>query len=279
MTGRPAIASKIPSKSDCWWGRSFSSARRRSSSPEARIISRTTGSRSSAMNMCSVRQRPIPSAPNSRALAASSGVSAFARTFRRRKPSAHSRIVSKSSLMCGGTSVDRAEDHLAGAAVDRDRVGLAEVVAVEGRLLRLLVDRERLAAGDARLPHPAGDDCCVRGHPAVRGEDALGRDHPVDVVGGRLPADENHVLAGAAFDRGIGVEDQVPAGCPGRRVEALRDHVHARARVDHRVQELIELIGIDARDGVLARDQALLDHVHGGLQCGCGGPLRTSGLE
>ena len=103
MTGRPAIASKIPSKSDCWWGRSLSSARRRSSSPEAMIISRTTGSRSSAMNMCSVRQRPIPSAPNSRAFAASSGVSAFARTFRRRKPSAQSRIVSKSSLMCGGT--------------------------------------------------------------------------------------------------------------------------------------------------------------------------------
>ena len=50
----------------------------------ARIISCTIGSRSWAMNMCSVRQRPMPSAPNSRALAASSGVSAFARTRRRR---------------------------------------------------------------------------------------------------------------------------------------------------------------------------------------------------
>ena len=66
------------------------------------IISRTTGSRSSAMNMCSVRQRPMPCAPNSRALAASSGVSAFARTFRRRIESAQPRIVSKSSLICGG---------------------------------------------------------------------------------------------------------------------------------------------------------------------------------
>ena len=36
------------------------------------------------MNMCSVRQRPMPWAPNSRALAASSGVSALARTFSRR---------------------------------------------------------------------------------------------------------------------------------------------------------------------------------------------------
>src|SRR5439155_1394434 len=38
-----------------------------------------------------------------RALAASSGVSAFARTLRRRRSSAQPRIVSKSSLICGGT--------------------------------------------------------------------------------------------------------------------------------------------------------------------------------
>ena len=54
--------------------------------------------------MCSVRQSPIPSAPNSRALAESSGVSAFVRTFSRRIPSAQPRIEEKSSLICGGTS-------------------------------------------------------------------------------------------------------------------------------------------------------------------------------
>ena len=53
--------------------------------------------------MCSVRQRPIPSAPNSRALAACSGVSAFARTFMRRSSSDQPRIVWKSSLIRGGT--------------------------------------------------------------------------------------------------------------------------------------------------------------------------------
>ena len=68
----------------------------------AMIISCTTGSRSCAMNMCSVRQRPMPSAPNSRALAASSGVSAFART-RSRRMSAQSRIVPKFSSIAGGT--------------------------------------------------------------------------------------------------------------------------------------------------------------------------------
>ena len=73
-------------------------------SSRAMIISCTTGSRSGAMNMCSVRQRPMPSAPNSRALAASSGVSAFARTRSRRSSSAQSRIVPKFSSIAGGTS-------------------------------------------------------------------------------------------------------------------------------------------------------------------------------
>ena len=59
-------------------------ARRRPGSSPAR-----PGSRSSPMNMCSVRQSPMPSAPNSRAWRRRSGVSAFARTRRRRSSSAH----------------------------------------------------------------------------------------------------------------------------------------------------------------------------------------------
>ena len=56
----------------------------------ARIISCITGSRSSPKNMCSVRQSPMPSAPNSRAFAASSGVvgvRAHLRAGGRRPPS------------------------------------------------------------------------------------------------------------------------------------------------------------------------------------------------
>ena len=56
------------------------------------------------MNMCSLRQRPMPSAPNSRARVASSGVSAFARTPSRRISSAHVTTCWKSSFTCGGTS-------------------------------------------------------------------------------------------------------------------------------------------------------------------------------
>ena len=111
---------------------------------------------------------------------------------------------------------------------------------------------EGLAAGDARLAHPAGDDRGVRGHPAVRRQDAAGVDEPVDVVRRRLPADEEHVLPCAAPRlRDVGVEDDRTRGGAGRRVQARRDHVDVGAGVDHRVQKLVELAGVDADDRLL----------------------------
>ena len=68
------------------------------------IIARIFGWRSAAMNMCSVRQRPMPSAPFSSALTASAGVSALARTPRRRTLSAQSSTRSNRSLRPGFTS-------------------------------------------------------------------------------------------------------------------------------------------------------------------------------
>ena len=56
------------------------------------------------MNMCSVRHRPMPAAPNSRAFVASSGVSALARMPSRRSSSDHCRTRSKCSLISGSTS-------------------------------------------------------------------------------------------------------------------------------------------------------------------------------
>ena len=69
------------------------------------IICCTIGNRSGCMNMCSVRHRPIPSAPSSRALRASSGVSAFAQTSRRRSLSAQERNVASQSGRVVGASI------------------------------------------------------------------------------------------------------------------------------------------------------------------------------
>jgi hypothetical protein len=88
VTGSPAMTSKMPSKSPCWIGSSRSSAsrlpprRRRGSSPdEVQAVLAEEHVLGAA--------EPMPWAPNSRAFAESSGLSAFARTFRRRTSSAH----------------------------------------------------------------------------------------------------------------------------------------------------------------------------------------------
>ena len=113
-----------------------------------------------------------------------------------RRPSA--RIVWKSSLICGGTSSTspRITRPVPPSIVIMSPS--ASSCAADRHRARREVDREPVAAGDARLAHPARDDGRVRGHAAVRGEDPLRLDQPVDVVRGRLPADEDHVLALAA---------------------------------------------------------------------------------
>ena len=105
VTGRPSMAWKIPLKSSRWKGRSLATAARRVAASPAMIMSRTIGIRSGLKNMCSVRQSPIPSAPNRRARRASSGVSALARTPSDRYLSAHDRNSSTSSLRSGRSSL------------------------------------------------------------------------------------------------------------------------------------------------------------------------------
>ena len=174
----------------------------------------------------------------------------------------------------------RADDHAARAAVDREVVALAELDLPEAHRACAEVDRERLAARHARLAHAAGDDRRVRGHAAVRGEDAARVDEAVDVVGRRLPPDEQHGLALATARLGEVRVEHDRAGRRSRgRVEPRRDHVDGRVRVDHRVEQLVELAGVDARDGLLARDEVLLGHLGGDPERGPRRPLPRPGLE
>ena len=84
----PSMTSSISRKS-CFC--SFSSSLKaawRSSDSGAERIARSTSGRRSPRNMCSVRHRPMPSAPKAMARVESRGVSALARTCRRRTLSA-----------------------------------------------------------------------------------------------------------------------------------------------------------------------------------------------
>ena len=172
----------------------------------------------------------------------------------------------------------RADDDAAVAAVDGDDVALAEGLAVHGRLLGVEVEHERLAAGDAGNAETAGDDRGVRGHAAASRQDALGCEHAVDVVRSRLGADQDDALAGLAeLGGGVGVEDGLAAGGARRGVQALGGDFDLRLGIDHGVQKLVELVGVDPLDGLFLGDQALGDHVHGRLERGAGGALARRG--
>ena len=175
---------------------------------------------------------------------------------------------------------ERPVEDLAGRAVDGDLVALVDDDVADRDGLGVGVDLDRRGAGDAGLAEAAGDDGRVARHAAVGGEHALGLEHAVDVVGGRLEADEDDGLAGGALLGGrVGVEDgraDAGAGAGGQ----AGDHRGGRVvRVDGRVQELVELLGLDAAHGLLLVDEALVDEVGGDLQRGGGGALAVAGLQ
>ena len=164
VTGSPDIASKISTKSSRCSGSSASRAACRSSGSCARI-SRSTSSRRSPRNMCSVRHRPMPSAPNRRARAESGPLSAFVRTLSRRAMSA-CRMIRSTDATSGDESAGdgalevlhdqrRLHRHLAevdaaGRTVDRDHVAFGDGTAVDGELQAGQVDAEGIRATDAR---------------------------------------------------------------------------------------------------------------------------------
>src|ERR1700745_916800 len=102
----------------------------------------------------------------------------------------------------------------------------------------------------------------MRRHPSVRGEDALRLDEAMDVLGRRLPANEDHRFSGlAALLRAVRVEDDLPRRGPGRGIETLRGDLERRVRIETRVQELVELAGVDSRHGLFPLAPLFCGHV------------------
>ena len=249
VTGSPAIASKIPSKSAC-----CSEAAGRGGAAllllARGIISRTTGRRSSDMNMCSVRQADALGAELAR-LCRVLRVSAFARTRRRRTSSAQPRIVPKFSSMAGGTSGTAPTITLpvppsieitsprAAVPADRHRAG--------GNVDREPCTRRRTAC-PSRATTAAWEvipPCAVR---------MPGLDEAVDVVVGRLPANEDDVLAVPPPLLGrVGVEDDRADRGARRGVQPLRGDLVVGVRVDAWMEELVELARVDPRPPLRGR--------------------------
>ena len=150
VTGSPSMASRISRKSSFWATRSSSSAAASSFGVAARIMRRTIGRRSSPRNMCSVRHRPMPSAPNCRALVASGPLSALARTAELALPHLVGPAEDGLELgrRLGRRQRDRAEHDLAGGAVEGDDVALLHGHVAGGEVVG--VDADRLGAHHRR---------------------------------------------------------------------------------------------------------------------------------
>ena len=182
---QPVHLARISVKSWRCSGSSSASAASRPASSSARI-SRSTSSRRGPRNMCSVRHSPMPCGAEPRARAASSGVSAFARTSRRRTASAWSEhegdrlheapclLWCPRRLRGGGRTEgvgdrDGAEEHLAGGAVDGHHVTLGEGGAAadpDPSLLDVdleLARRRRRRCGPCRGPRRPRARSCRRG--------------------------------------------------------------------------------------------------------------------
>ena len=181
VTGLSPHFRKMPTKSSAASGGASRARLRRSFSFSATIICRTAPIRFSPKNMCSVRQRPIPSAPKRRATRASVGVSAFARMPRRRSRSAQPRRLvkaRKSADFSGASersistrrisegSVVAAPDQVARRPVEREEVPLLAAVARGSS--PFLVHGEVAPPGDATSCHTAGTTAACEVAPASR---------------------------------------------------------------------------------------------------------------
>ena len=135
-------------------------------------------------------------------------------------------------------------------------------------------------AADGRRPHAAGDDRGVAHQPTARSEDALGRDHAVQVVGRGLGAHEDHALAvGVVRLRGVRGEVDLADRRARGRVQSLGDRRVLRARVELRVEELVELRRLHAQHRLPAVDEALALHLDGHPQRGGRGALADARLQ
>lgn len=139
---------------------------------------------------------------------------------------------------------------------------------------------ETLNAANAGRTHAAGDNGGVARLATMARQDTLGSDHALQVVGVGLPANQNDLVAlVGARDGVITREHDLAHGGTGAGVKTGSERLVLLGGVELRVQELVELRGIDAAHGLPAGDEALLDHFDSNAQGGSGGALAHAGLE
>ena len=131
----------------------------------------------------------------------------------------------------GVDPLDFADEDFARAAVNRDRLAFMDndVVDLEAAPAQVDVERFRAAdAGDAELPR---DDCRMAGRAAAAGQNTLGGEHPMNVIGLGFRAHHDDRAPGfAPFFGEVGVESGDTNCCAGGSVHAGGDDNDLRSR-------------------------------------------------
>ena len=115
-------------------------------------------------------------------------------------------------------------------------------------------------ADDRRLAHLASDDRGVRGHAAGGGQNALRHEHAVDVVGHRLPPNQDDLLALLRpLDGVVGRKHHLAAGRAGRGRQPFGRHRNLLplGLVEAGREQLVERLRIDQQHRFLRRDELL----------------------
>ena len=182
----------------------------------------------------------------------------------------------------GRNQINGAVDDDTLGAVDGDDIALMQhaVAALDAHDLLGGVDVEALDAADAGRAHTASDNGGMARLSSVAGQDALGGDHALQVVGVGLPTNQNDLVAlVGARDGVITREHNLTHGGSGAGVQTAGQCLVPLGSVKLRVQELVELRGIDTAHGLFAGDQAFLDHFDGDAQGGGGSAFTHACLE
>ena len=181
-----------------------------------------------------------------------------------------------------GDQIDSAIDDDTLGAVDGDDVALVQhaIAVLDTNDLLGSVDMETLDTADTGGTHATSDNGGVARLATMARQDTFGGDHALQVVGVGLPTDQNDLMAlGRTRNGVIAREHDLAHGGTGTGVKAACERLVLLGGVELRVQELVELRGVDAAQGLLTGDEALLDHLDSDAQGGGCGTLAYAGLE
>ena len=164
-------------------------------------------------------------------------------------------------------------------AVDGDPVPLGHDHVTHAERLRS--DAQGFGADYGRLAPAPGHDSGMADQSASGGQDALGGQHAVDVLGGRLGADQHDGLATLGGSLGVIRGHVDPAHCSPRRGTQALDQDLVSIRGELGVEDLLEVLTGDAAQGLLAGqlDGPLGHHVDSHAQCCPTGALAHPGLQ